>query len=245
MKDYLIVIPARLASTRLPNKPLIDIEGKSMIQRTYEQCLKAVHHPDDIVVATDHSEIFKHIKHLGYNAIMTSDLCLTGTDRVAEVSELIDAKHYINVQGDEPLINPRDIKKVIASIKQSGDKILNGYTSIDSIEEYKSLTIPKVVFREDKRLLYMSRASIPGNKKGDFINAFRQICIYSFPKSTLKKFKDHVGKTFFEELEDIEILRFLEMGMEVYMVEMSSSSIAVDTQDDLERVRTKILEEKL
>ncbi len=245
MKEFLIVIPARLASTRLPNKPLVDIEGKSMIQRTYEQCLLAVDDPSTIVVATDHPLIFDHIEALGYNALMTSEACLTGTDRVAEVAEQIDAKYYINVQGDEPLINPEDIKGIISLIQQGSDEILNGYAPIDNREDYLSLTIPKVVFRNDQRLLYMSRAAIPGNKRGEFDFGYRQICIYGFPKEALKAFMGQKTKTSFEEQEDIEILRFLEMGLEVRMVLMSADSIAVDTPEDLEKVKHKIINTKL
>jgi 3-deoxy-manno-octulosonate cytidylyltransferase (CMP-KDO synthetase) len=102
-KKYIIVIPARYKSTRFPGKPLIDLNGKSMVQRTYEQCLKAV--PKDLVfVATEDSRIQKHCEDFEMNVILTSDDCLTGTDRVAEVADTIEADYYINVQGDEPLL---------------------------------------------------------------------------------------------------------------------------------------------
>lgn len=237
---YLVVIPARLASTRLPNKPLVEIEGKSMIQRTYERCLEAVDSPENVIVATDHMDIFTHIESLGYNAIMTSEQCLTGTDRVAEVAEKLEADYYINVQGDEPLINPEDIRLTINNLEEGSETILNGYGAIASDEEYRSLSIPKVVFSESGQLLYMSRAAIPGSKSGYFEGAYRQICIYAFPKSALKKFSSRTTKTFFENIEDIEILRFLEMGVPVQMLEMSAESIAVDTLEDLEKVRNAV-----
>ncbi len=103
------------------------------------------------------------------------------------------------------------------------------------------MTIPKVVFRADGRLLYMSRSPIPGNKEGLFKISFRQVCVYSFPKDALKAFASQKNKTPFEAEEDIEILRFLEIGHEVRMIELSDSSVAVDTPEDLELVK-KILE---
>jgi 3-deoxy-manno-octulosonate cytidylyltransferase (CMP-KDO synthetase) len=241
---YLIIIPARLSSTRLPEKPLVDILGKSMIRRTYEKCLEAVDDPAKVIVATDHERIYQHAEEFDMNVIMTSNNCLTGTDRVAEVATKVEADYYINVQGDEPIINPDDIKKTIDALPEKGDTILNGYTLIDQESDYNSLTIPKVVFREDERLLYMSRAPIPGSKHGKFQESYRQVCIYAFPKEALKKFALSGVKTRFEEMEDIEILRFLEMGYEVQMLRMSSNSIAVDTPSDLERVR-KVIKERI
>lgn len=208
--------------------------------RTYEQCLKAVSR-DLIYIATDNEEILNHCLENGVeNVIMTSENCLTGTDRVAEFSKVIDADYYINVQGDEPLINPDDILKCIRSIEQFKGEIINGYSPVDSKEDYESFSIPKVVFREDKRLLYMSRAPIPGNKTLQFISAFRQICIYAFPKESLTSFIQLKHKTYFENIEDIEILRFLEMGFDVRMIRMTNESIAVDTPADVEKVLTKL-----
>ncbi len=237
--NYLVVIPARMESTRLPNKPLVDIAGKTMIQRTYEQTAKAVSN-DSLMVATEDKRIKDHLEELGYNVMMTSDKCLTGTDRVAEVASKTDYDYYINVQGDEPIINPMDIQKVIEQISLYPGEIINGYSSIDSEEDYISLTIPKLVFRPDGRLLYMSRAPIPGNKNCRFEKAWRQICIYAFPREALKAFSEQREKTILEGLEDIEILRFMEIGYDVRMVELSGESIAVDNSEDLEKVIKKL-----
>ena len=232
---YVVVIPARLASTRLPSKPLIDILGKSLLQRTYEQCIKAVDQAL-VYVATDHHLIEQHCKKMKIQCVMTSNQCLTGTDRVAEFAKQVEAKFYINVQGDEPLINPKDILDIIQASVEFEGEIINGYTSIDSEDQYSSLTIPKVVKRRDGRLLYMSRAGIPGNKGGRFQKAWRQVCVYSFPKQALESFAKQDVKTELEEQEDIEILRFLELGYEVRMIPLSSDSVAVDTPDDLRKV---------
>ena len=168
----IVVIPARMKSTRLPGKPLVDILGKSLVQRTYEQCMKAI--PEDrVYVATDNKEIEKHCHDKGMRVVMTSEDCLTGTDRVAEVSEQIEADYYINVQGDEPLINPQDILDVEGAIEKFPGEVINGFAPIED-EDYRSLSIPKVVCRPDGRLLYMSRSPIPGNKKNSFVKAWKR-----------------------------------------------------------------------
>lgn len=230
-----VVIPARMASTRLPEKPLIDIDGKSLIQRTYERCILAFD-PATVFIATDHPKIAEHCKGFGANIVMTSPSCLTGTDRVAEFAKEVQADYYINVQGDEPLMNPNDILEIHKAIELYPGEIINGYARVTTEEQYRSLTIPKVVFRPDGRLLYMSRTGIPGNKKGEFISAHRQICVYGFPAAALAKFHRVTMKTPLEGHEDIEILRFLELGYEVRMIELSADSVAVDTPADIQRV---------
>lgn len=237
--NFILVIPARYASTRLPGKPLIDIAGKPMIQRVYEQCLQAVS-SDRIFIATDDSRIGKVVKDFGGQAVMTSKDCLTGTDRVAELARQIEADYYINVQGDEPLFNPNDIAKCIQACRDYPGEIINGYAPIFSAEEYHSTSVPKVVFRKDQRLLYMSRAAIPGNKSGDFHFAYRQICTYGFPFKPLSDFPKGGSKTLLEQEEDIEILRFLEMGYDVRMVEMSSDSIPVDHPEDINKIINRL-----
>ncbi len=234
-QEYILIIPARYASTRLPGKPLIDIAGKPMIQRVYEQCLKAVS-KEKIYVATDDQRIYNAVLEFGGQSIMTSLDCLTGTDRVAEVAKQIPAEFYINVQGDEPLFNPEDIQRCIAACRAHPGEVVNGFAAIDREEDYFSRSVPKVVFRMDKRLLYMSRAAIPGNKNGEFALAYRQICTYGFPLCALLAFTERKEKTAFEDQEDIEILRFLEIGYEVRMVEMSADSIPVDHPEDVQFV---------
>ncbi len=237
MKNFAVVIPARLASTRLPNKPLIKILGKSILQRTYEQVIKVVD-SSKVYVLTDHKLIQEHCLENDIQVAMTSPDCLTGTDRVAEFAKNTNFDYYINVQGDEPIINPKDIEKVIAELKLSKNEIFNGYAEIESEKDFNSLTIPKVVFRPDGRLLYMSRAAIPGNKKGAFVKGFKQVCIYAFPKKALLDFYNTKQKCFLENIEDIEILRFLELGYEVKMIKLSKKSVAVDVPEDIEKVKT-------
>jgi 3-deoxy-manno-octulosonate cytidylyltransferase (CMP-KDO synthetase) len=238
MKSYVVVIPARLASTRLPNKPLIEIAGKSLIERTWGQVVKSVSR-EKVYVLTDDELIVTHCKKKGIQVMLTSKECLTGTDRVAEFASKYHFDYYINVQGDEPLMNPNDIGKIILELNHS-DEIINGYTPIINESDYRSLTIPKVVFRPDGRLLFMSRAPIPNNKKNLFINAFKQVCVYAFPKKALLDFASKINKTMLEEIEDIEILRFLELGYDVKMIELSDESIAVDVPEDIEKVMKRL-----
>jgi 3-deoxy-manno-octulosonate cytidylyltransferase (CMP-KDO synthetase) len=230
--NYIVVIPARYKSSRLEGKPLIDLNGIPMIIRTYRQCLKAV--PSNLIyIATDHDLIKKTCSKEGVQVVMTSSNCLTGTDRVAEVSEKIHAETYVNVQGDEPLFNPDDLKLLLKEIKKYPNDIITGYCEIDNELMHKDIHVPKVVIRPDGRLLYASRAPIPSNKLNTFQKGWRQVCAYAFPKAVLKIFSSVKKKTELEETEDIEYLRFLELGLEVRTLRMSKKSLAVDTPEDV------------
>lgn len=239
---FSIVIPARYESSRFPGKPLIDLLGKSMIQRVYEICSKTIGE-ENTYIATDDERIESHCTQNNMNCIMTPKSCLTGTDRVYKASLELDSDILINVQGDEPLIDPDDILAVINEARRNPDKIINAMGKIDSEESFNSLTVPKVTTDMEGKLLYMSRAGIPLSKNGDFITASRQVCIYSFPKGALEKFYIYGKKTPLESIEDIEILRFLELGYEVRMVKVSGDSIAIDTEEDSKKV-IEILRER-
>lgn len=236
---YYLIIPARYNSKRFPGKPLADICGTPMIIRTYNQCKKVV--PESkILIATDDLRIKKVCEKKHINVIMTSKKCLTGTDRIAEVAKKFKADFYLNVQGDEPLCNPADIKKLLKAAKKNPKTIINGYTEIKDKKLFYSGHIPKVVFRQDGRLLYQSRAPIPTTKEKKFIKSWRQVCIYSLPYESLNIFKSVNKKTPLESLEDCELLRFLELGYDVKMIKMSDKSISVDTKKNLAEVIKKI-----
>jgi 3-deoxy-manno-octulosonate cytidylyltransferase (CMP-KDO synthetase) len=238
--NYCVIIPARYQSSRLPGKPLINLCGIPMIIRTYQQCIKACS-PELVYVATDDYRIRDVCELNNIQVIMTSSDCLTGTDRIAECSKNIDADVFINVQGDEPLFNPKDLELLISKVDKFPGEVLNGYCEIKEEYLFRSGSIPKVVFRPNGRLLYMSRSSIPSNKKQGFEKGWRQVCAYAFPREALKEFSSVTEKTPLENIEDIEILRFLELGWEVRMIELSSESIAVDTPEDISRVEEAIL----
>ena len=233
--DFIIVIPARYKSSRLPGKALLDIKGKSMIRRVWEQSVKASSR-NKVFIATDDKRIFNHCQNFKINCLMTSASCKTGTDRIAEVAKKIDSKIYINVQGDMPYIRPNLIKKIIAYGIKNKDTIVNGMATITNKEEFFSPNIPKVITNSKNEMIYMSRAPIPSDKKFSFNKSMKQVCIYSFPKKVLLSFAKHKRKTPLENIEDIEILRFLEMVLKIKLIKLNDKSIAVDTKEDYKKV---------
>jgi len=233
--SYAVVIPARYKSSRFPGKPLVSLLGKPMIQWVWELSCKAVG-PELVFIATDDQRIENACIEFGAQVVMTSDSCLTGTDRLAEVNELLGKDFLINVQGDEPLLDPQDIIKVRDSYIKSPEVIVNAMCRIPTELEYRSLTVPKVVVSKTGKLLYMSRAGIPTTKQALFEGAMKQVCIYAFSSTHLKFFASHSEKTPIEMIEDIEILRFLENDIAVQMIEVDAGSAAVDTQEDVVKV---------
>lgn len=232
---YAVVIPARYQSSRFPGKPLTDILGKSMIQRVWERCCAAVGE-ELVFIATDSDEIKDPCIQFGAQVIMTSPDCLTGTDRLAEANVQLDCDFIVNVQGDEPLIDPNDIVMMIEEYKQNPNTIINAMCALSSEEEFRSFTVPKVVISKEGSLLYMSRSPIPVSKSNGFHGGFKQVCIYVFSREHLIFFSSNKKKTPIEEIEDIEILRFLENDIAVKMIEVQSSSIAVDIPEDVQKV---------
>ena len=215
-------------SSRFPGKPLEVINGKSMISRVWEKCVEAIDR-DSVLIATDDKRILDHCEEEGMKVIMTSKECKTGTDRIAEVALSFKADTYINVQGDEPMISSSELRGFIKYSQENPDFIINAMTPIKDEEEYIDSNVPKVVINQQSELLYMSRSSIPGNKEGKFNSANKQVCIYAFPRKAIFAFGNNPKKTKFEAIEDIEILRFLEMGFSIQMVEVKGSPIALDT----------------
>lgn len=239
------VIPARYKSSRFPGKPLIDLLGKPMIQWVAELTAKAVG-KENVFIATENILIKRKVESIGFKAIMTSKKCLTGTDRVAEVAKKIKADIYLNIQGDEPLINPKDIKRVIdLKVKYPGD-IINCYTRIINKKKSEDPNIPKVIFNSDKYLIYISRKNIPGFKdkikKPKFY--FKQVCIYAFNRNELFDFYSYGKKSNLEAYEDIEILRFFEFNRKIRLVNTQNDSLAVDIPSDIRKVE-KVLKSRL
>lgn len=232
-----VIIPARFASSRFPGKPLVQLAGKPMILWVAELSAKAVG-TENIYVATESQEIFDVVTNAGFQAVMTSDRCLTGTDRLAEAAEKISADFYINVQGDEPLVDPEDIIRVCKTKEKNPNLIINGFSWISPDETPESVNIPKVVTNEIGKLLYMSRSALPGYKEKKLAPTRykKQVCIYAFTRDELRAFKGFGRKSEIESSEDIEILRFLELDRTILMVETKPGSLAVDVPDDIEPV---------
>jgi len=232
----LIVIPARFKSSRLPGKPLKKILRKELILWVLNVCKNLINKSTNLIVATDNKKIYNLVKKNKFTPIMTSTKCLTGTDRVAEVSKKIDSDIYINVQGDEPLIKPSDIRKVINEKKKNQDKVICGYSRLDKAENQNNTNIPKVVINQKNELIYISRSPVPQSKNKSLkINYLKQVCIYGFSKKDLNVFSSR-KKTPLEKIEDIEILRFIEKGKKIKMVKLTQNSFAVDTQQDIKKI---------
>ncbi|MES2294545.1 MAG: 3-deoxy-manno-octulosonate cytidylyltransferase [Pseudomonadota bacterium] len=235
------IIPARFQSSRFPGKPLVEILGVSLLRRVHARCLLALP-KSDVYVATDDERIRLHCEQGGIQVIMTGSHCLTGTDRVHQAAQQIEADLFLNVQGDEPLIDPVDINAVLDACRARPSEVINAMCPIEEKSDFLSTMVPKVVARPDGRLLYMSRAAIPTTKNHEFVRAMKQVCIYGLPRAALAQFAACKRKTPLEQLEDIEILRFLELGYEVRMVQVSGASIAVDTPGDVARVEKALRE---
>mgnify|MGYP006104215301 CR=1 FL=1 len=236
MTNAHIIIPARFKSSRFPGKPLKKILGKEMIIRVAEICAKIIS-LKKIIIATDSVPIMKVCQKYGYQSLITPKNCKTGTDRVFHVAKKIKSDFYINVQGDEPLIDPLDIKKIIQKKIKYKNYVICGYCDVN----YKnaiSNNVPKIVINKNSDLTYISRSLIPGSKKKNIkkIKYFKQVCIYAFNYSQLKKFYEFRGKSIIENLEDIEILRFFDLKIPIKMVKVSNKSISVDIKEDMIKV---------
>ena len=241
----IVVVPARRASTRLPDKLLLAESGRPLLVHTLQQCAKAKL-PDLVVAAVDDSALHEVSLAAGFHSVMTSPELPSGTDRVwAAAQEYPSAEFIVNVQGDEPLFNPEDLKLLISEIKKYPKEIITGYCEINDEKDYRNLNVPKVVIRPDGRLLYASRAPIPSNKSNKFEKGFRQVCVYAFPSKVLKIFSERKSKTELEKIEDIEYLRFLELGIDIKTLKMSQMSLAVDTPEDVIEVKEIIKKKNL
>lgn len=230
MKDFYLVIPARLESSRLPNKVMLTIKKKTILEWIYLKCRKTIN-KKNIYILTENIEIVDFCKQKKINCFLTKKT-LTGTDKIFEFSKFYKAKFYINVQGDEIFFDTKSLKKIIYTAKKNPRKLLNCYTEIKNKKEYFSQNVPKMVFDSNSNLLYSSRAPIPSNKLKKFIMAYKQVCIYSFPYRELQYFGKLKKKTRFENFEDIEINRFIELGFKVLLIKSKGSIRAIDTIED-------------
>jgi 3-deoxy-manno-octulosonate cytidylyltransferase (CMP-KDO synthetase) len=237
------IIPARYASTRFPGKPLVDIKGKSMIQRVYEQCEK-VPELNVLIVATDDEKIYNHVKTFGGRAIMTSAEHQSGTDRCNEAASLIGAKPediIINIQGDEPFIVPEQVKLLISIMQDNKKQIGTLIKKIDTPQELFDPNKPKVVKDHSGKALYFSRSVIPFVRLAEntewILNHkfYKHIGIYAFRFEILKKISA-LSQTSLEIAESLEQLRWLENGFGIFTAETSIESISIDTPEDLERI---------
>lgn len=229
------IIPARYKSSRFEGKPLAEICGKPMIWWVYNQAVK-VKEFDEIYVATDDDRIYSECVKQGINVIMTSDSHKTGTDRIGEVARRIPADLYVNIQGDEPMIEPETIREAIRPFFKEPDlQVSNLMTIIKDPVDLINFTVPKVVTNREGIGIYLTRSPAPYPKGSIDVNYYKQVCVYGFKPDALQFFcKTERGKI--ESIEDIEILRFIEAGYKVQFIEVDSDTVAVDTPNDLKRV---------
>lgn len=192
-------------------------------------------------MATDDRRIYDTCSELGIRAIMTSEDNMTGTDRVGEVARMVPADLYINVQGDEPLMHPETIRTaILPMIEDSSIQVTNLMAKITDPVELINSTIPKVITNKDNVGIYMTRAAAPYPKGSIEYPFYKQICVYGFRPEALKFYCDYgnkYGKAKIEAIEDIELLRFIENGYKIQFLEVNVKSLAVDTPNDLEKVR--------
>lgn len=236
-----VLIPARHASTRFPGKPLVPLLGKPMILWVAELSARAVGQAH-VYVATEDDRIAEVVCGAGFSAIMTNPDAPTGTDRLAEAADIIDYDIYVNVQGDEPLVEPHDIRRCVELKAGCPEMIVNGFAPIGPDEDPQSVNIPKVIANEAGLMVYMSRSPLPGFK--DAKNApdsySKQVCIYGFTRDDLRAFAAFGRKSALEQSEDIEILRFLELDRRILMYECNAGSLAVDSPQDVPKVEAAL-----
>lgn len=229
------VIPSRYQSSRFPGKPLAEICGKPMIYWVYQQVRK-VQEFDEVYVATDDIRIEETCKKYQMNVIMTSDRHPTGTDRLGEVAEKIEADFYVNIQGDEPMIEPETIRKVITyKAEHPETEVINTITPIREEMEITRNTCVKVVTNAQDDGIYLSRSPIPYPKKGQDITYYKHLGLYGLTRKALQFFAS-AERTKLEKIEDIEMLRFVENHINIKFVTVDSATIGVDCPEDILRV---------
>lgn len=242
----IVVIPARLNSSRLPNKVLLDLHGKTVVQRVYERCKKAKN-IDEVYIATDSVEVKVSCQNFTQNIIMTKDTHESGTDRIAESVEDIECDVVINVQGDEPFIDPNLIDELANSFENSDTQMASAMHKIRYVDELKNHNVVKVTVDKNSEALYFSRSIIPHHRDDwesllchhetipEPLRFFRHLGIYGYTKEFLVEYSK-MEPTYLERLEKLEQLRVLENGYKIKMIETNYNSIGIDTQEDYKKV---------
>jgi 3-deoxy-manno-octulosonate cytidylyltransferase (CMP-KDO synthetase) len=245
----IVIIPARFDSSRFPGKPLAKIAGKPMIQHVYERALQA-RGVDAVIVATDDPRIQEVVNGFGGTASLTSREHRSGTDRVAEAAVSSDAPIIVNLQGDEPLIDPGCIEAVLRPFYSEPELMISTLKSpLVSAEEFTNPNVVKVVTDRCDYALYFSRSPIPHLRgktirpNGNLPGCFKHVGIYAYRRSFLALLPT-LSESSLEKAEELEQLRFLQNGFRIKVVSYDYQSVAVDTPEDLVRVQA-IMEENL
>jgi 3-deoxy-manno-octulosonate cytidylyltransferase (CMP-KDO synthetase) len=249
MGTVLALIPARYASSRLPGKPLVEIGGKAMIQRVYER-VKSARRVDRLAVATDDARIFEFVIEFGGEAIMTSPEHRSGSDRIADAArQLGGADVIINVQGDEPLIEPEVIDMLVEALDATDCQCATPVRRIDSSRELFDTNVVKVALRKDFTPLYFSRSPIPcfrDHEPDEWAGAhpyYAHVGIYAYRPDALQRFVG-AAPTPLELCEQLEQLRMLDLGIPILCVETEYSAPSVDTPEDVMKIERLLAEER-
>ena len=245
--QYIGIIPARYASSRFPGKPLAEICGKPMIQRVYEQASKVL---DTVIVATDDQRIYDCVKAFGGRVYMTSTEHRCGTDRICEAYQLYrdslsntldNETVVVNIQGDEPFIQPEQIQAVIDCFPTDIATLAKPYTAEDNLQELLTPNIVKVVFSQQTgEALYFSRSVIPylrGVEQGEWLNQgqfYSHIGLYAYRADVLMRITQ-LPQSPLEQAESLEQLRWLENGLKIKVAVSQTKSIGIDTPEDLQQ----------
>jgi len=249
-----IVIPARLESTRLPNKVLLDLHGKSIIHRVYNQCIK-VKNVASVFIATDNVKIIEHCQLFTNNIILTNKKHVTGTDRISEAIGKINCDNVINVQADEPFIDVRLIEELAKQIKGKEVQMASAMHRIELFDELLDPNNVKVCVDNEMNALYFSRGIIPfyrndkeqlsprSNDIPKRLLYFKHIGIYGYKKCFLLKYSK-MRPSPAENIEKLEQLRVLENGFKIRMIETKSPTLGIDTLEDYQLAQ-KIINEQL
>ena len=242
--NNLVVIPARLNSSRLPNKVLLKVQGKSIIEYVYRQVEKS-QLVDKIIVATDSEIVLKDVNNFGGEAVLTSSKHQSGTDRVAEVAKKYNFKNIINVQGDEPNISPSLIDSLFFELENEKVYFVSAMSLINSFDEVANPNVVKVICDNNNYAIYFSRSQIPFIRDNDFqVDFFKHIGIYGFKKDFLIKYSK-LPQTNLELSEKLEQLRAIENGYKIKMVKTDYNSFGIDTLEDFENFKKFILNNKI
>jgi 3-deoxy-manno-octulosonate cytidylyltransferase (CMP-KDO synthetase) len=235
----LAIIPARYASSRFPGKPLIDLDGKTMVQRVLEGVTNS-NQFDEVVVATDDEKIASHIKAIGGKALLTKTTHESGTDRCGEVIESYSGFDIVvNIQGDEPLVDPEQLRILLAAFEDSTVEIATlGSPKISAVDILDSNRI-KVVLDHQSDALYFSRSPIPYERSKEGYPFLKHIGLYGFRSKTLKELVQ-LSSTLLEKTESLEQLRWMYYGYKIRVVETLIETPNIDTPEDVEVVLRKI-----
>ncbi len=239
-----VLIPARLGSTRLPRKALLDIGGKPMVQHVWEQASR-MKCADHVAIATDSEEIKAAAEGWGATVYMTSEDCQSGTERLATLLPQIDSQFFLNVQGDEPFIQPDLLDSLVQVWQETGCDLVTALYRIRTQREIFDPNLVKCVRRADGQALYFSRSPVPhvrSTPQEDWADGhvfWAHIGVYGYSRQTLSRYLD-LTPTPLEQSEKLEQLRFLEHGLSIQTVETAYQPLGIDTPEDLELARSQL-----